>query len=315
MSYSFRIRFIRSPTDTIQTDAFKLQVPVPDENVSIALKNLASGEPIKDAEQLVLSGHGYSSSQEAIEAGQQYQLALMVALARVRVGADFGQRAARGVYTEHGLKWLEQQVGNRVLNSVHGLMVFATDPKPRFAAASTKMVRGTNADAFQALLLEAIAKRPILSDREQLSFSLFNASFFQPSVDSRFILLVMAVEALIEPTPRSNEARAHVEQLITQTQGAKLPSTERDSMIGSLQWLLQESINQAGKRLVTDRLGDREYNDMQACKFFSHAYQLRSNLVHGKLPYPTFEEIGNICGTLEVFVSDLLTSQALGHPR
>lgn len=314
MSYSFRIRFIRSPTDTIQADAFELQVPVPGEEATIALKNLTPDQPLKDAEQLALSGHGYSSSQEAIEAGQQYQLALMVALARVRVGADFGQRAAKGVYTEHGLKWLEQQVGHRVLNSAHGLMVFATDPKPRFAVTSAKMVRGTNADAFQFLLLEAIAKRPILSDREQLAFSLFNASFFQPSADSRFILLVMAVEALIEPTARSTEAREHVEQLITQTQSAKLPSTERDSMLGALRLLFQESINQAGKRLVTDRLGDRKYNDMPASKFFSHAYQLRSNLVHGNFPYPTFEEVGNLCGTLEVFVSDLLTSPALGHP-
>ena len=119
---------------------------VPGENTSITLKNLTPEQPIKDAEQLAMSGHGYSSCHEAMEAGQKYQSALMVALARVRVGADFGQRAARGVYTEHGLKWLEQQVGHRVLNSAHGLMVFATDPKPRFAAASAKMVRGTNAN-------------------------------------------------------------------------------------------------------------------------------------------------------------------------
>lgn len=288
---------------------------VPGENTSITLKNLTPEQPIKDAEQLAMSGHGYSSSHEAMEAGQKYQSALMVALARVRVGADFGQRAARGVYTEHGLKWLEQQVGHRVLNSAHGLMVFATDPKPRFAAASAKMVRGTNADTFQILLLEAIAKRPVLSDREQLAFSLFNASFFQPSADSRFILLVMAIEALIEPTQRSPETRKYVEELITQTQLAKLPSAERGSMLGSLRWLLQESINQAGKRLVAARLGDREYCEMPAIKFFSHAYQLRSNLVHGNLPYPTFEQVGNICGPLEVFVSDILTSPALGHPQ
>lgn len=160
MTYSFRIRFIRSPTDTIQTEALELHVSVPGENTSITLKHLTPEQPIKDAEQLAMSGHGYSSSQEAMEAGQKYQSALMVALARVRVGADFGQRAARGVYTEHGLKLLEQQVGHRVLNSTHGLMVFATDPKPRFAAVSVKAIRGTNADAFQVLLLEAISKHP-----------------------------------------------------------------------------------------------------------------------------------------------------------
>lgn len=288
---------------------------VPGESASIALKNLTPKQPIKDAEQLALTGHGYASSHDALEAGRKYQSALMVALARVRVGADFGQRAAKGVYTEHGLKWLEQQVGHRVLNSVHGLMIFATDPKPRFAAANARMVRGTNADAFQTLLLEAIEKRPVLSNREQLAFSLFNASFFQPSADSRFILLVMAIEALIEPLQRSPEARSHAEQLIAQTKSAKIPAAEQESMLGSLRWLLQESINQAGRRLVAARLGEREYGEMSASKFFSHAYQLRSNLVHGNLPYPTFEQVGSICGPLEVFVSDLLTSPSLGNPR
>jgi len=315
MSYSFRIRFTRSPTDTIQTEACELRLPVSDGDASIALRNQKTEQPIKDAEQLTLNGDGYSSSEAAIAAGERYQLALMVALARVRVGADFGERATKSLYTEHGLKWLEDQLGQRVLNSAHGLMAFATDPKPRFALAGAKMVRGTNADAFQTLLLESIARGPTLSQREQLAFSLFNASFFQPSADTRFLLLVMSVEALIEPAARSTEAREHVEQLIAQTEASALSRAERDSMLGALRWLLQQSISQAGKHLVRDRLGDRAYTDMPAHKFFSHFYQIRSNLVHGNMPYPTFEEIGSICGPLEVFVSDLLTSPTLGFPK
>jgi hypothetical protein len=58
---------------------------------------------------------------------------------------------------------------------------------------------------------------------------------------------------------------------------------------------------------VSNRLGDRCYGDKVASEFFMHCYQLRSNLVHGNLPYPSFEEVGNTCGTLEVFMSDLLT--------
>lgn len=315
MTYSFRIRFNRSPTDTIQTDATELLVPVPDKGVSVALRNPEADQPIKDAEQLALHGSGYSSDEEATEAGERYQLALMVALARVRVGADFGNRAAKGAYTEHGLKWLEQQIGQRVLNSVHGMMVFRSDPKPRFALTNAKMVRGTNADVFQAVLLDAIEKQPSLTEQEKLAFSLFNASFFQPTADSRFLLLLMAVEALIEPALRSSEVRDHVHQLIAQTQTAAIPDVEKDSMLGALPRLLRESINQAGKRLVSSRLGNRRYSEKPATDFFSHCYQLRSNLVHGVLPYPTFEEVGNVAGTLEVFVSDLLTSPVLGHPQ
>lgn len=307
MSHSFRIRFIQSPTDTIQSEANELLLQAVDEKLKITLNNLKPEQPIKDAEQLSLSGHGYGSSQEALEAGQEYLQALTIALAHVRVGADFGHRTAKGVYTNEGVNWLEQEMGKRVLNNTHGLMVFSTNPKPNFVSINAKFIRGTNADAFKAVLLKVIAKRPLLSEREQLAYSLFNSSFFQPGTDSRFMLLVMAIEALIEPEARSTEVQKHVEKLLDQTRQSNLEKNEIASLVGSLRWLLQESINQAGKRLVMSRLGDREYNNMSANKFFSHVYKMRNDLAHGNLPYPSFEDVGHICASLEVFVSDLLT--------
>jgi hypothetical protein len=56
------------------------------------------------------------------------------------------------------------------------------------------------------------------------------------------------------------------------------------------------------------------YGDRTAPDFFSYCYQMRSNLVHGNLPVPTFEEVGGVAATLEVFVSDLLTGPVLGYP-
>lgn len=72
----------------------------------------------------------------------------MVALARVRVGADFGERAAKGFITNEGLKWLEQQHGQRMVNNVHGLMVYESDPPPRFALMNAKMTRGVSGESF-----------------------------------------------------------------------------------------------------------------------------------------------------------------------
>lgn len=147
-----------------------------------------------------------------------------------------------------------------------------------------------------------------------LALALFNASFFQRSADSRFVLLVMAVEALIDPAPRSAEARAYVDGLITQTRSSSLSEAEKQSIIGALRCLRNESINSAGRRLASARLPSKFYQDKLPPDFFSHCYQLRSNLVHGNLPFPTFEEVGAAAATLEVFVSDLLTVPFLGAP-
>jgi hypothetical protein len=315
VTYSFRVRLDRSPTDTIQTEANEIVINVEEDSVRrLKLHNPDRVGTILHATQLVLTGDGYETEGEAFAAGERYQDALTVALARHRIGADFGLRAPKGMFTESGLAMLQQQLGQPVLNSVHGLMTFNTEPRPRFALFSAKPLRGVNQGMFERSFSAAVAARPKLTDREKLAYSLFNASFFRESADSRFLLLMMAVEALLEPAPRSNAERTHVEWLIQSTREADLSAEARNSMVGALRWLLNESISHAGRRLSADRLGNRIYLDMPASKFFSHCYGLRSSLVHGSTPYPTFETVSTAVGQLEVFVSDLLTVPVLGAP-
>lgn len=314
MAYSFRIRFNRSPTDTIQCAENELSVSVADKRLSIVLRARQDDLPIRDSDQLALVGSGYETENDANTAGSRLQDALMVALARVRVGADFGHRAAKGMFTHHGLKWVEEQIGQRVLNNIHGLMVFQSEPKPRFASTNAQMTRGASLDIFISAFTQAITLQPQIYERDLLAYTLFNASFFQPTADGRFLLLVMSIEALIEPALRSSDAQDHVASLIEQTKSSSLPVEERNSILGSLRWLRRESINQAGKRLTSERLGGRVYGDRTAPEFFSYCYQMRSNLVHGNLPVPTFGDVGGVAATLAVFVSDLLTGPVLGYP-
>lgn len=314
MEYSFRIRFVRSPTDTIQTDASELELPSFGMARPIVLRARKDDLPIKDSDHLAVVGSGYESAEEAEIEGQKVKNALAVALARVRVGADFGHRAAKGMFTEHGLRWAEQQTGQRLLNNVHGLMVYESEPRPQFVSMNAQMQRGTTPEAFLDAYTTSLRIVPSISERDWLAYTLFNASFFQPTADTRFLLLVMSIEALIEPARRSNETVAHVETLIETTKRASLPIQEINSMVGTLRWLRKESINQAGRRLAQDRLGTRIYSDMCAADYFSYCYQLRSGLVHGNIPAPNFDVIGATAATLEVLVSDLLTSPILGCP-
>ena len=175
-------------------------------------------------------------------------------------------------------------------------------------AINMNPVIGKNKDSFEEVLRSTIAQQPRLTDRERLALSLFHASFFQPTADSRFLLLVMAMEAVIDPKPKSAKAIESVNGFIDQINSSALPLEEKNSLIGSLRWLRDESISHAGKRLAKETLGDKTYDGKPAAKFFSHIYSLRSSLVHGNLPYPTFDEICNVVATAETFMSDLLTT-------
>jgi Apea-like HEPN len=309
--FSFRIRFNRSPNDTIQTETNEITLFHESFASPLRLHNPDKESSILNAKQLALTGDGYTSLEEALIFGERYQHALIIALAKSRIGADFGMRSAKGFFTNHGLAWLEGLHKRPVLNNIHGLMAFATDPKPSFASSNPSFQRGVNQQTFEHNFINLATNKLKLNEREMIAFSLFNASFFQQTVESRFLLLMMAIESMLEPKERPNDARLYVEQIIEQTKGSKLAELDKTSIIGSLRWLSNESISQTGKRLAESRLGKKLYNELSAPRFFTDCYSLRSKLVHGSMPYPTFEELSGATGALEVFVADLLTSPFL----
>ncbi len=310
-TYSFRLKFNLSPSDALGIDAvewvWKINGQLPD----LRLRS-PKEKPIQDSEELVFKSDGWPSESEAEKAAAKYVPVLKVALAKLRLGADFGDWRPKSCWTEYGLEWLEKKTGTRILNDVHGLMLYQSDPPPAFVSMSFKGIRRVSGTAFEQLFSQGFEKQVNHSDTEEIAFRLFNASFFQRLADARLLLLVMAIESLLEPIPRTPAARAHVESMIQATKEAEsLSREEKDSLLGSLSWLKVESIRRTGRQLAEDRLGDREYGGKKAADFFNHVYDLRSGLVHGKKPFPSFSEVGSAAATLEVFVSDLLTQPHL----
>lgn len=146
-----------------------------------------------------------------------------------------------------------------------------------------------------------------------LPSALYGASFFQKGPDARYLMLMAALEALIEPQPRPATSIEHVKRLIKLTHESGLPEPEIKSMAGTLEWLKEESIGQAGRRLAK-RLGERRYmdGDETPVQFFTQCYKLRSNLVHGHVPRPTESDVGSRAANLEVFVGHLVSGELLG---
>ncbi len=153
-----------------------------------------------------------------------------------------------------------------------------------------------------------------ISDREKTAFALYSGSMFVSSLaDARFLMLMMAIETLIEQEFRSDAAVSHVNQLIHETQTAGLSTDETRSLVSSLEFLRQESIGGAGRQLVRG-LGDRVYGNSvkeSPAKFFTGCYNLRSNLVHGSHPRPTFSDVNERVAGLEMMVADLLSGELL----
>jgi len=255
MSYCFRIRFNLARA-RIDSTATELAIANGDENVALFAPH--GTDSIRGAERLALVGRPYASEALALAAGARWRDVLAKALASLNIGADFGERAVTGVVTEAGLAALTEERGGRFVNDVHGLMAFECDPWPTFVSVSADAVAGRQ----EARVLDAIAKaahiEAAVSDRERLAYDLYSASFFEASADARFMMLMMAVETLIELRARPSEVIAHVDQLLAATRAADIPKNEKESVEGASRWLRNQSIGQGGRELAR-QLGERRY--------------------------------------------------------
>lgn len=309
MAICFRIRFDFSERSRIKSDEPELSISDPVEGKTVRLKAGQGALALSEAREILLLGEPSVDEAQAKAAAERWVGILQRGLARVNVGADFGPEVPRSTFTEAGLQMLEGQSGVRTLNDVHGISVFDNEPKPRFVRQHFELQIGVEPERLASAIEETVAEGSVMSQTERLAYELYAASFFERWPEARFMMLMMAVETLIEPAPRSTKVREHVAELIAQTRVSNLPRAEIDSIVGSLGWLEGESIGQAGRRLA-GCLGDRSYLDEQdsesAEQFFTRSYALRSALVHGHDPRPTSEEIGYRAAHLEHFVTDLV---------
>lgn len=279
----------------------------PESQVKLVSHGSALGDepiPLSEASSVVLRGSGYTSEDEAMAAGKTWRARLMKSFSALQIGADFGDRAPQGGFMPSALHAAAAQ-GVRALNDVHGLMVFECEPSPIFLKLGS--ITGIVSSPHQRLVdaMNDAIQNGGLTEERQVTYDLFAASFTQPSADARFALLMMALESMIEPMPRPSESRRHVESLIEATKGSGLLQSEVNSITGTLSWLLNESIGQAGRSLAKT-LEPRKYNDEAPAIFFTHCYEMRSRLMHGHHPLPTRNEIGLWAANLQVFVADLL---------
>lgn len=314
--FTFRIRLPKARSSVLVLESKSLEWSFCKDQPSLILSS-GGDIPLTKAKTLYFKSDNWPDEESARAAAARYVGALARTFARLRVGVDFGARTqVDGGLSSEAIDAIHQEQRVRVINEAPGVMVFETYPEYLLCSSSVSTLQlEIHAEQFERIFSTALLNGESLQDEESVSITLFNASFFENSQDARFMMLMMALEALIRPAVRSDAAIDHIELLIkSTTDSAMLAQQERDSLCGALSALKRESIGQAGRSMVRRVLGSRKYCGMTAVHFFSHCYSLRSLLVHGSVPLPTGKEVSSAAASLEVMMSDLLAGQLRDEP-
>jgi Apea-like HEPN len=300
LGYRVRIRIHPEPTFTLQIPdgAFEIRDEALGTQWTVRVGN--PGAP-GDSPPITVTSTAFTTREEALVAAEQMKAALIAVSLEAGCGFAMTHRVPPTVFTEYGLS-LMASGEVKVLQDQLGSVVFQTPPATVFVYAGPMQV-GTLNDAtfFAPKLQTALNSARAACGRVSVAFELYASSRMENSARARFLLLVMAVEALVVRQQRSSEERALVDQALALLEKAKLssPTMAWESMAGVFRDAKRESISSAARRLFQSQLSEA------AALKFKHHYALRSNLVHGNSAPPA-EKITDAANELEQMVREVL---------
>jgi hypothetical protein len=276
----------------------------------VALTALDATSEITDARVLALRGSGYASREEAAEGARVWTARLMLVFAKHQVGANFGLRVATGGgLSADARAALELEHKAPIVFVSEPLQIFECEPAPVFLSLqATARITPSKAD-LQGDLQRVIEQNLTLSRQARTAYVLYASSFFvaDASADARFVLLVAALESLIEQAERPAVALGLIDELLEVSRTRGEPDEDTASIRRSIENLRQESIGLSG-RLLVDALEPRRYMSSSPREFFSSCYAMRSDLVHGRDPIPERAAVDLHASNLAVLVGDLIWS-------
>lgn len=296
-----------APGESLTTDGPRL-VLYSQSGTEVIIRPIDESKPFKDATHLLIQGGPYATENEAIRAGKSWRRQLLMACSDRSIGIDIGDEAE--------LRPLRIPLSQRefspddivILKQRHGLQVYpvpADDATFGFSAFTADLAVGRSSEGLLTAIREVGPRASQMSARQTLALSLLHASRFAENPETKYVLLVTAVEALIKRADQSKVVRELLTSFQDAVRDSDLSDEERTEVVGHLSRGKVETIGAAGRRLAA-KLGDNIYGGVDPSTYFGNVYKIRSNIVHGNMSRPDHEQLRSEYGELHRFVVELL---------
>ncbi len=309
-SFLFQLTFLVEGGTLVDDDSESIEIDFPGSLGTVEL-GVRHAESLSEASWFVFTGRGYETEEDAYQAGERARELVHFLQVEREVDIDLGDDEATGRLGDFVKERIKEssEEAVEVYDSVHGLAVYPEDPRPIISSGNVEFTVQEHWDrTVQELLPDLHESELSLDERSSLACSLYGSAQSANSPRANFLFLVTAIESLLEPEERSEEAVSLVDEFIEKVKSSCLDQSERDSLIGSLRWLRQNSITRTREQLVEKHLGKAEYDGMEAPDFFRKCYDIRSDLLHEGEPEDESIDVFQLANSLDEMVSDLLTS-------
>lgn len=256
---------------------------------------------------MVLRSGTFPSEEEALAAGQALCRGLLLHSLRGGYGVAISEQTPKGLLTDAGKSFF-----GGVRDDALGVAVFEDGGEVRFFRADMDLHTGETAHLFAERLGAATAAVRRCDERVLVSYPLYADARFDRSSVSRFLMLVMAIEALAERPERSPLELEVLKTLIRSVEGAGLEQRQAAALIDALRSLKQVSISFACRSYLAEAIEAGVVTDRDAATHFTQCYKIRGQIVHGETT-PDIGDLSTRSNRLEPTVRELLIARMEGR--
>jgi hypothetical protein len=310
--YSFRSLFrIRGNKLGIPSPTRPLEPTDPGESIFLASP---TGRDIQEDHDAVLAGSPYASFDTALHAGRRWRQIMQSIFAREGISCEFGDDddanlSPSRITVSHTTGLFDLEPTDLVYEDRIGLLVFDADPIPKFifTYGGTPIV-SKSPPTLELITAAKERNSDVWSDELRLAYTLVHSALSDTNPETRFILMVTAIEALIPYRKKEDALSKMLEALRPVATGmTTFDEDTRKVVDGLLKSSQYNSIRQYGLKLARRLPGD--YGGMEAKDYYDEAYGTRSELAHGNLrniPQLSKEVLIARFSELKRFVIDIL---------
>jgi hypothetical protein len=304
-SYRFRLRWTLGPgrsLEDLEGPAIVSLLGIGE--CEIKLTQAATGG---EGHSLALVGPAVGSQEVAMHQAELALGGLLVMTLRNGFAIQLQPRKPPPIITQFGMEWVAQQfLGiDTIYRDRLGISIFEECGHTRFASMGSPTISVTS--KLTSFISDwNCAAETSISLRNLIAYELYASSRFESSSRARFLLLVMAVEALGCQIERPEEELAVISQLLEHVRMTGLSELRRNALMDGIRGLKKVSIGETCRRLVTQAIEIAAVTDPDAASHFRDCYRIRGKIVHsGKTPPPS--QLSNESNRLEKTVRELIT--------
>lgn len=304
-TYRYRFRFHISSKGLIQGEEKSTDFTLP--NGMVATLHCIDSDKFSDSTKFALISGGYSSEEEAFFFGEQIKESVLCYGTKFRVGVDVGKDKTTGFIGKIVKDEVLRTHGVRIIDDIHGISVYDEEhPVSCGSVSGAILINARDKTFFLDEVCKLMSSRKTINAKTRLAMELLTASFFESSPRSRFLTLILAAEALLEPDERTDKVKLFVDELKGYTEASYISTEEKASILGTLNLLYKDSISQSLKKMAALYLGEIQFDNLSASKFISNCYDARSKLVHTGCVDESKYHIGSLGANLEVYLMYML---------